>query len=433
MITKHQWIPWPLLGQIDKHGIAPIINNPYFFRMAEKRQMGLAYIIFPGATHDRRQHSMGAYVHAKEFTTRMVQRRSLTKDAAHNITLFGLLHDIGHGPLSHVIEAVTKMNHEQYGLVILDRMAKDIAHCGGNLELIKSFMKQDDAVPEWRIILDKNFGMDKMDYLVRDQHMTEFGPNIGDCVRSVFNHLEYRAGKLMVDLKALDAAIEMQRAYNYFYRNVYLEKSTYITQRFLQKLIFQLMQTPKEQGGITEEELWEMVDGDLLYVLQQCQNETVQNGMKIFRNGVSSCPKTVLSIRLRGYGSYERRSGKPIDLVEMDKDFFEKFFKKSKAVDLEFIESEIAKLIGIESWKVAISHIVEKHRFIPQDILTFDGPKIYSLKRMDPKLFELLEEELDKYLCVRVCVVPEHRKTLQAKWKDILKILCQYIGYECEY
>ncbi len=430
-MTRHQWIPWPLVGQVDKHDIALILDNPYFCRMAEKRQMGLAFLIFPGATHDRRQHCVGTYVRAKEFTSRMVQRRLLTKEQAHNISLFGLIHDVGHGPLSHVVEAVTKINHEQYGVTVLDHMAKDILHCGGNPELMKVYMMSDPAAPEWRIIMDKNCGMDKMDYLIRDQRMTGFGPDIEHCAESVFNHLEYRDGRMMIDLKALDAAIKMQEAYNYFYRNVYLEKSTYITQRFLQKMIFQLLHTPEELGGVTEEELWEMVDGDLLYVLKRCQDETVRNGMRIFTNGVPSFPKTALSIRLHGYASYEKKFGKPIEVVEMDRDFFEKFFRRSKGADLEAIESVVAQLLDIESWKVVVSHIVEKHRFIPQDILTFDGPKVYSLKKKDPTYFKLLEEELDKYLCVRVCVVPEHREALNARWREVLKIICQHIGYEC--
>ena len=79
---------------------------------------------------------------------------------------------------------------------------------------------------------------------------------------------------------------------------------------------------------------------------------------------------------------------------------------------------------------MAISHIVEKHRFIPRDIRIFDGPKVYSLKEKDPRYFDLLGEELDKYLCVRVCVVHEHRQILFEKWKIALEIICNYMKYE---
>ncbi len=427
-MSKHKWIPWPGIGQVDKGSISPIVDNHFFRRLSDKRQLAFSYLVFPGATHDRRQHSMGAYIKTCGFTARMVEGGFLTKKQALNLSLYALLHDIGHGPFSHVIEPFTKINHKQYGLQIIDKMADDIKKCGGDVKLIKSYMRGTD--PAWCIVSDKNFGMEKMDYLVRDQESTEFGPNIRRCVESVFNHLEYRDGNLVVDLKALDAAIEIQRAYIYFYRNVHLEKSAYIMQRFMQKLIYRLLNTPKKLGGIGESELWEMVDGDLIHALKKSSDETVKNGIAIFNRGVRYFPKTAISIRLKGYEWLERRAGKPIHVIEVSKDFFDKFFVKSSAADLEKIEAAIAKLLGIESWKMAVSHIVEKNRFIPEDVTLCDGPKIYSLKEQDPSYFELLEKELDKYLCVRVCVVPEHREALYSKWKEVFELVCKHVGYK---
>ncbi len=426
-MTKHKWIPWPGIGQVDKQRIASIVDNYYFRRLSDKKQLAFAYLVFPGATHDRRQHSMGAYVKTLEFTSRMVERGLLTKKEAWNLSLYALLHDIGHGPFSHIIEIFTKKNHKQHGLEILHKMGPDIRRCGGDPRLVEKYMVRTN--PAWQIVSDYNFGMEKMDYLVRDQEATEFGPNIRRCVESVFNHLEYRNGQLMVDIKALDAAIEIQRAYIYFYRNVHLEKSSYIIQRFMQKLMYQLLHTPKTLGGITEKELWDMVDGDLIHSLKKCGNETVRNGVSIFDRGVKHFPKTALSIRLTGYGWLERRAGKDIRVTEIGNGFFDKFFEKSSAADLEKIEVKIAKLLGIESWKVAVSHIVEKNRFIPKDITFFDGGRVYSLKKQDPSYFDLLAKELNKYLCVRICVAPQHRQLLFSKWRDAFRLLCDHIGY----
>ena len=427
-MTTPKWVPWPGIGQVNIREISPIVDDYYFRRLSDKKQLGFSYDVFPGATYDRRQHAMGTYIKTREFVSRMVAQGTLTPYQAHNIGLFGLLHDIGHGPFSHVIEAFTATNHEEYGLKILDRMADAIRACGGDVELIKNYMSSAD--PASKIVMDKNFGMDKLDYLVRDQEATEFGPNVSCCIESVFNHLLYDNGELLVDLKALDAAIEIQRAYIYFYRNVHLEKSTYLIQRFMQKLMYQLLHTPKEEGGITENELWEMVDGDVIHALKKCQNETVRNGIAIFDRGVKYFPKTALSIRVQNYEWLERKAGKPIHAIGVDKKFFERFFEKSKAGDLERVETEVAKALGVESWMVAVSHIVERARFVPEDIKFFDGPKVYSLKKQDPHYFRLLRDEMDKYLCVRVCVVPEHRQTLFEKWREAYKIVCNYVGYK---
>ena len=56
-MANRKWIPWPGIGQVDKQKIAPIVDNPYFRRLSDKRQLALTYLVFPGATHDRRQHS----------------------------------------------------------------------------------------------------------------------------------------------------------------------------------------------------------------------------------------------------------------------------------------------------------------------------------------------------------------------------------------
>lgn len=426
-ILGDKWIPWPGIGQVNKKSVAAIVDNHYFRRLSDKRQLAFAYLVFPGATHDRRQHSMGAYHRASQFTAKMVGLGLLNKYEAINLNLFALLHDIGHGPFSHVLDVFTVRTHHQNGAMILDKMAKDIQTCGGDVELIKKFMLKED--PRAGVVSDKNFGMEKLDYLIRDQESTQFGPNIRYCVESVFNHLLFRDGRLRVDLKALDSAIEIQRAYIYFYRNVHLEKSNYLIQRFMQKLIYQLMQTSPEDGGISEEELWEMVDGDLIHALKKCRNQTVVNGAQIFDRGVKHFPKTAIALRLNNYGWLERRAGKLIEVEEVDKKFFDKFYFKSKPQDLEEIESRIAQMLGLQNWEVAISHIVERDRFVPQDILFFDGAKDYSLKKQDPEYFDLLKKELGKYLCVRICAVPEHREKLLSQKKKILKLVFDYVGY----
>lgn len=427
-MPKQKWIPWPNLGQVDVTKISPILNSYHFRRLSEKKQLSLSYFIFPGADHDRRSHSMGAYKNTCRFNTKMVHYRILSKIEAHNLNLFALLHDIGHGPFSHLIEVLTQINHEQNGLRILDLMRREIVACGGDVDFIKELMAQKNPIHQ--IVTDKNFGMEKLDYLVRDQANTEFGPNISCCAESVFNYMTYNKGKLMVDLKALDSAMEIQRAYMFFYRNVHLGKSPYIIQRFLQKLIYQQLRLPAADGGITENDLWGMVDGDLLYQLRESKNDAIRNGMNIFDNGEEQIPKTVLAIRPVGQAWRERRSGKQIFVEEVDTDFFDNFSKRSKPKDLAEIEKIIADLLGIPEWEVIVSHIAEKNRFIPKDITFYDGPKIYSLKKKDPLYFQVLEQEVQKYLCVRACVTPRHRKLAYQRSKEIFKSIREFVNYQ---
>src|SRR3989338_10506591 len=61
----------------------------------------------------------------------------IDRDMARDIEIYSLIHDIGHGPYSHVVEAVTAINHDERGLELLNGLAKVIKQCGGNLENIK--------------------------------------------------------------------------------------------------------------------------------------------------------------------------------------------------------------------------------------------------------------------------------------------------------
>ena len=95
---------------------------------------------------------------------------------------------------------------------------------------------------------------------------------------------------------------------------------------------------------------------------------------------------------------------------------------------MEEIESKVAGLLGLESWQVAVSHIVERDRFVPQDILFYDGKTDYSLKNQDLEYFNLLNKEVDKYLCVRICAVPEHREEVLAKKKKIIELVENFVS-----
>ena len=60
-----KWVPWPGDGQIDIGPISPIVDDKYFRRLSDKKQLGFSYLVFPGATYDRRRHAMGTFVRTR--------------------------------------------------------------------------------------------------------------------------------------------------------------------------------------------------------------------------------------------------------------------------------------------------------------------------------------------------------------------------------
>ncbi len=234
-----KYIRIPPNESIDIRDIMPIIQHPLFHRLLYISQLGTTINVFPGANHNRFEHALGVYAKTKRFTKRMVEDGFLTADEAKNISLFGLLHDIGHGPFSHVIEELTPLSgdEDENGLVVLELMKDSVKKAGGDYEFIKKIASH--KVPLYRIVMDKNVGMDKLDYLERDTYHTGFGQRPD--IESLFNYLVYLESKLVIDKKSLEAAKQMQRLYIYMYKEVYLHKSALISQRFLQKMAARLI------------------------------------------------------------------------------------------------------------------------------------------------------------------------------------------------
>ena len=114
-----KYIRIPPSESIDIRDIMPIVHHPLFQRLLHVLQLGANLGVFPGASHNRFEHALGVYGKTSLFCERLVREDFLTKYQAKNISLFGLLHDIGHGPFSHVIEELTPVDHDKNGFKIV--------------------------------------------------------------------------------------------------------------------------------------------------------------------------------------------------------------------------------------------------------------------------------------------------------------------------
>jgi uncharacterized protein len=405
-----KYIRIPPNESIDIRDIMPIIHHPVFQRLLQISQLGTALNVFPGATHNRFEHALGVYGKTLRFSKRMVEDCFLTPHEARNVSLFGLLHDIGHGPFSHVIEELTPLSgdEDENGLVVLKLFKEEIKKAGGDYEFIKKISSHKN--PLYRIVMDKNVGMDKLDYLERDVYHTGFGQRPD--IESLFNYLIYLKGNLVIDKKSLEAAKQMQKLYLYMYKEVYLHKSALISQRFLQKMISMLIKLT----DLDEAELWRMNDKELMALVYTNSDPNLKFLYNSYNN--RALPSTGLVIRLKDREFKERIAGKNIKVIGENKKFFQKFMKYTSPEDLEKLESKIAKLINVPGYKVVIVPTLSPWRFVPEDILYHDNGRILSLKKTQKEYFEALNSEMSDYLAIRVCIVGD-RGVL---YKDSLKI-----------
>ena len=258
--------------------------------------------------------------------------------------------------------------------------------------------------------MDKNVGMDKLDYLERDVYHTGFGQRPD--IESLFNYLVYLKGHLVIDKKSLEAAKQMQKLYLYMYKEVYLHKSALISQRFLQKMVSMLARLIK----LDLAQLWRLNDKELIALIYTNPDKNLKLLYDCYKN--RAFPSTGVVIRLKSREFKERIAGKKIKVIGENKAFFQKFMKHTSPEDLENLESKVAKLINVSSHKVVIVPTLTPWRFVPEDILYHDDGRILSLKDTQREYFDALRSEMSDYLAIRVCIVGD-RGVL---YKNSLKI-----------
>jgi uncharacterized protein len=392
-----KYIRIPPNESIDIRDIMPIINHPLFQRLLHIAQLGTALTVFPGAVHNRFEHVLGVYGKAVRFCRRMEKEGFLTSKEAKNVPLFGLLHDIGHGPFSHVIEELTSLSgdEDENGLNVLQYFKKEIKAAGGDYEFIKKIAGHKN--PLYKIIMDKNVGMDKLDYLERDVYHTGFGQRPD--IESLFNYLVYLEGQLVIDKKSLEAAKQMQKLYIYMYKEVYLHKSALISQRFIQKMIAMLLSSTKLDSA----ELWRLNDMELTALLYTSPDKNIRFLYECYKN--RELPSTGLVIRLKDREFKERIAGKDIKVIGENIEFFNKLLDHSSPKDLEELEAKVAAILKIPAYKIVIVPTLTPWRFVPHDILYHDNGRILSLKDTQKEYFDALKSEMSDYLAVRVCII----------------------------
>lgn len=409
-----KYIRIPPSESIDIRDIMPIINHPLFQRLLHISQLGTTQTVFPGAVHNRFEHALGVYGKTRRFAKRMADEGFLTEHEARNVALFGLLHDIGHGPFSHVIEELTPISgdEDENGLVVLEHFKKEIKAAGGDYDFIRDIAAHKN--PLYKIVMDKNVGMDKLDYLERDVYHTGFGQRPD--IESLFNYLIYLKGSLVIDKKSLEAAKQMQKLYLYMYKEVYLHKSALIAQRFLQKMVAMLIGLEK----IDSSKLWLMNDKELMALVYVHPDEKLQFLYESYKT--RNLPRTGLVVRLKTREFKERIAGKEINVIGEGREFFEKFMKFTSPKDLEKLEARIGALINIPAHKVVVVPTLTPWRFVPEDILYHDEGRILSLKDTQKEYFESLRSEMADYMAVRVCIVGD-RNLINKNSQKILRIL----------
>jgi HD superfamily phosphohydrolase len=137
-------------------------------RLTRIKQVGLSSVVYPGAQHTRFQHSLGAFYLMSEAITQLASKGNFIFDSeAEAVQAAILLHDIGHGPFSHVLEdtIVKGVSHEEISLMLMERMNKEM---NGQLSLAIQIFKDEYPKRFLHQLVSGQLDMDRLDYLRRD-------------------------------------------------------------------------------------------------------------------------------------------------------------------------------------------------------------------------------------------------------------------------
>jgi len=228
----------PIYGfiEIDSGIINKLINHPYFQRLRRISQLGLSYLVYPGAQHTRFQHALGCLHLISKATQQLLKKgHEISQEEQEAIKIAILLHDIGHGPFSHALERtlVTNISHENLSLIYMHNLNEEF---NGKLSLAIKIFKNEYKKKFLHQLVSSQLDMDRLDYLKRDSFFTGVTEgNVG--VERIISMLDVKNDNLVIEEKGIYSIEKFIISRRFMYWQVYLHKTVISAENMLIQLL----------------------------------------------------------------------------------------------------------------------------------------------------------------------------------------------------
>ncbi|MDT0649986.1 HD domain-containing protein [Autumnicola edwardsiae] len=228
----------PIYGfiTVPSQQIFNIIEHPYFQRLRRISQMGLSYLVYPGANHTRFHHALGC-LHLMQKAVQILIYKGVEISSEEEQALYVaiLLHDIGHGPFSHAMEhsIVEGVDHECISLLFMEELNKNFNQ---DLTLAINMFKGSYHRRFMNQLISSQMDMDRLDYLKRDSFYTGAAEGNINSERLI-TMLNVVNDELVVEEKGIYSVEKFLVARRLMYWQVYLHKTSLVAEQLLIRVL----------------------------------------------------------------------------------------------------------------------------------------------------------------------------------------------------
>ncbi len=360
--------------------VVALIDSPEFQRLRRIRQLGLAYFAYQAAEHSRFTHSLGAFHLAGRMIAKLRFSYEISPEAQTAVRVAALLHDLGHGPFSHVIENILDFHHEQF---TIDAVLSTETEVGQLLrafstelpENVAAIIRGDFQPRALAQLVSSQLDVDRMDYLLRDSLMTGAKYGIFD-LEWIIKSIEINEADdyLYVSAPGIYAVEDYLQARYYMYRQVYFHRTLRSAEAVLKVLLKRAI-TLFGSGG----DVWR-TDGSAMEKILSGSKLTIKEHLEIDDTDI------LFSIKRWQHSNDEILS-----------DLSARFLNRRlfKAFDLDMPESDRAAFIA-DSQKIVANAGFDPDYYFVEDKAGNIPYSFYSKDASDPKNLIFVEQGFSK-------------------------------------
>ena len=236
--TKNKILNDPIYGfiSIPSELIYKIIEHTYFQRLRRISQLGLSYLVYPGAHHTRFHHAIGA-MHLMQKAILVLKNKGvkINVDEEEGLLIAILLHDIGHGPFSHALEhsLVKNISHESISIEFMKELNSIFK---GKLSLAIKIFQNKYKKKFLHQLISSQIDVDRLDYLNRDSFYSGVAEGIVNSTRIIDMYNVFN-GNLVVDYKGIYTIEKFLLSRKLMYLQVYMHKTVLSAEHTLMNIL----------------------------------------------------------------------------------------------------------------------------------------------------------------------------------------------------